>query len=124
VYASGKIYQTNKTYMEQTREEIQVVKRQLKLEYGTLFDSITAILFRHDPIGINYEDNTDEYEPEARTILPRLRTCQSVEELQSVVREEFQQWFGDEIADSAERYKEISEEIWCLWQNSQMDRDL
>jgi hypothetical protein len=104
--------------MEQTREEIQAVKRHLKLEYGILFDAVAAILFRHDPIGINYENNTDEYEPEARTILPRLRICKSVEDVQSVVYEEFQQWFGDEIADSAESYKAIAEEIWCLWQNS------
>jgi hypothetical protein len=118
VDASDQLYQHRKTDMEQTSEEIQAVKQRLRLEYGTLFDAIAAILFRHDPIDINYENNTDEYEPEARTILPRLRTCQSAEDVQSVVYEEFQQWFGDEMVDSAEGYKAISEEIWCLWQNS------
>jgi len=34
-----------------------------------LFAAITAVLFRHDPIGINFEINTDEYDPEAGTIL-------------------------------------------------------
>jgi hypothetical protein len=104
--------------MAQTREAIQAVNQHRRSEYGTLFDPIAAILFRHDPVDINYGDNTDEYEPEARTILPRLRTCQSVEAVQSVIYEEFQQWFGDETADSVENYKAISEEIWSLWQNS------
>ena len=58
-----------------TREEIESENKRLKAKYGSLFDSITALLFRHDPIGINFEDNTDEYEPEARTILPRLKAC-------------------------------------------------
>ena len=59
--------------MPGTREQILEERRQLKAEYGALFDSITALLFRHDPIGINFEDNVDEYEPETGTILPRLR---------------------------------------------------
>ena len=48
--------------MPGTREQILEERRQLKAEYGALFDSITALLFRHDPIGINFEDNVDEYE--------------------------------------------------------------
>src|ERR1035441_5425227 len=43
--------------MPGTREQILEERRQLKAEYGALFDSITALLFRHDPIGINFEDS-------------------------------------------------------------------
>jgi hypothetical protein len=50
-------------------------RKRLKQEYGELFDQTSAILFRHDPIGINFEDNTGEYDPEAGTILPRLAAC-------------------------------------------------
>jgi hypothetical protein len=37
--------------------------------------STSELLFRHDPVGINFEVNTDEYEPKAGTILPRLHAC-------------------------------------------------
>ena len=49
-------------------------KKHLKAEYQKLFERLTEILFRHDPIGMNLEATTSEYEPEARTILPRLRS--------------------------------------------------
>ena len=59
--------------MPRTREEILRERRQLKAEYGDVFDSVAALLFRHDPIGIAFEnENTNEYEPEAGTILPRV----------------------------------------------------
>ena len=59
--------------MGSTRDEI-LEERRLRAEYKTLFDSQAALLLRHNPIGINFDfdDNGDEYEPEAGTILPRL----------------------------------------------------
>ena len=57
--------------MARTREQILEHRRRLKEEYGKLFDDLTAILFRADPVGINFEVNPDEYQPEAGTILPR-----------------------------------------------------
>src|SRR4051812_23287699 len=101
------------------REQIQAEKERLRLEYGNLFDSIAEILFRHDPIDLNYVDNTDEYEPEARTILPRLKTCHSIDDVLSMVHEEFQRWFDFDDVGPKERYRIISEEIWDLWQKSQ-----
>ena len=67
--------------MPRTREEILEERRTLKAEYGELFDSVAALLFRHDSVGINFETNPDEYHAEAGTILPRLRGCQSDEEV-------------------------------------------
>jgi len=102
--------------MPKTREEILSERRQLKTQYTGLFDSVAALLFRHDPIGISFEDNTDEYEAEVGTILPRLQTCHSVEDVLRVVHEEFVRWFDDDITDgSKESYKEIAAEIWRLW---------
>ena len=72
------------------------------------------------PIGINFENNTDEYEPEVRTILPRLRTCANSDEVVAVVLEEFQKWFGPEIAGSKENYHSLSKEIWLLWNKTRM----
>jgi hypothetical protein len=84
------------------------VKRPFKAAY----ERVSEILFAEDPIGINFDDNTDEYEPEASTILPRLRTCRSVEDVQQVVHEEFVKWFDASTAGSPERYEAVAQRIW------------
>jgi hypothetical protein len=102
--------------MPRTREEILQERRRLKAEYGHTFDSVAALLFRHDPIGIAFEnENTDEYEPETGTILPRLRGCESASDVRRVVHEEFVRWFDAGNAGPEERYSEIASEIWQLW---------
>jgi len=83
--------------------------------YGEIFDAVVALLFRHDPIGINFEKNVSEYEPEAETIIPRLEGCRSSEEVLHVVHEEFIRWFGAETAGAAKGYEQIAAEIWELW---------
>ena len=101
--------------MSKTREEILEDRRRMKAEYGALFDKVAALLFRHDPASINFEVNPDEYETEARTILPRLRTCKSAQDVQRVVHQEFVRWFDEATAGHEERYREIADEIWELW---------
>jgi hypothetical protein len=102
--------------MTRTRDEILEARRKLKSAYGELFDSVAALLFRHDPVGINFEDNTDEYETETETILPRLKACSSEGEMLVVVHQEFVSWFDPVTAGPAERYTQIAHEIWLLWQ--------
>ena len=101
-----------------TRTEILENRRRLRAEYGRLFDSVAALLFQHDPIEMIFEGdtNTDEYEPEAGTILPKLRACHSVDDVHTVVHSEFVRWFGKDTAGSADRYTGIASEIWQLWQ--------
>ncbi len=106
--------------MPKTREEILEKRRRLRNEYAELFDSTAALLFRHDPAGINFGGNTDEYESEAGTILPRLRGCRSVEDVRRVVHEEFVRWFEADIAGPEERYTAIAAGIWQLWQKSKI----
>jgi hypothetical protein len=87
----------------------------VKRKYKTLFDEVSALLFRLDPIGINFEDNIDEYGPEVGTILPRLSRCHSKLEVRKVVFEEFCRWFGPETAGEEMAYNVIAEELWLLW---------
>jgi hypothetical protein len=101
--------------MTRTREQIREERRQLRATYGHMFDSVAALLFRHDPIGINFDDNSDEYEPEAGTILPRLTSCRSEADVLTVVHKEFVRWFDAGTAGSKERYQKIAAEIWHLW---------
>jgi len=86
----------------------------IKREYGSLFASISAALFEADPIGINFDENTDEYEPEAGTIIPRLGSATSAEDVQVIVHEEFCRWFGPDVGPR-ERYAAVSAKIWDLW---------
>jgi len=101
--------------MTRTREEISEERRRLKKEYGTLFEEISKLLLLHDPIGISFEVNPDEYDPEVGTILPRLDTCSSAEDALNVVHQEFVRWFDEGTAGPCERYREIAQEIWDLW---------
>ena len=102
--------------MPDTREERIAERQRLKAEYRGLFDEVAALLFRHDPMGINFEDNTDEYEPEVGTILPRLRSCHSSGDVRQVVHQEFVRWFDADIAGAEQHYDKIAIEIWERWQ--------
>lgn len=103
--------------MTRTREEIREERRRLKAEYGELFDAAAAVLFHHDPVGINFETNRDEYEPEVGTILPKLRKCCSQDDVLKVVHEEFVRWFDAATAGPPEHYRQIASDIWQLWQS-------
>lgn len=83
-------------------------------EYKEVIERISRILFEEDPIGINFEENTDEYDPEARTIAPRLKNCETIEEIQIVVHEEFCKWFDQKIAGDLGNYRKIAERIWAM----------
>ena len=87
----------------------------LKRGYGALFASISAALFEADPVGINFDDNTDEYDPEAGTIIPRLGSAKSAEDVQAIVYEEFCTWFGLIETGPKEKYASVSVKIWELW---------
>lgn len=87
----------------------------VKLRYKKLFDEVSALLFRYDPIGINFENNTDEYDPEVGTILPRMSGCHSPLQVRRVVFEEFCRWFGPETARDELSYDAIAKELWLLW---------
>lgn len=83
----------------------------LRQEFGALYGRVSAILFEEDPIGINFGTNTDEYDPEVDTILPRLAACVTVEDVRAVVHAEFVRWFDPGTAGPAERYTRIAERI-------------
>lgn len=93
----------------------QIAQEELRHQYGSLFDDISGLLFRHDPVGINFETNRDEYDPEARTILPRLPNCSSEADALRVVHDEFCRWFDADTAGPIQNYSAIAHEIWVLW---------
>jgi hypothetical protein len=94
-----------------TPEDLRVAREALRAAYDDAFARLAQILFEEDPIGINFEDNVDEYEPEAGTILPRLRHCETVADIQGLLYLEFVRWFGAETAGPPECYRRAAERI-------------
>jgi hypothetical protein len=112
--------------MPRTHAQILEERRLLEAEYGELFDAVAKLLFNADPMGINFEVNPDEYHPEVGTILPRLRSCQSTNDVR-VTHEAFTRWFGADAAGPAESYRQIAPDIWRLWSTrngSELDSQL
>lgn len=87
----------------------------LRKTYGVLLDRIAAILFETDPLGINFRTNTDEYEPEAATILPRLGEAGSAQDVEKIVHEELCRWFDAEDVGPQENYRVVAATIWQAW---------
>ena len=98
-------------WIKQARAERPAIKK----KYGALYDEVSAILYRHDPIGLAPLAPSDEYDPEVGTILPRLQECRSEQEVQTVLFEEFVRWFGADNAGAREAYAGPSREIWQAW---------
>ena len=82
----------------------------LYLEFEWLYEAALAILAEHDPIGIAYHPS--EYEPEVRTLLPRLGEAATVDDLTRILHEEFVRWFSPRIARAPSRYRSIAEDLW------------
>jgi hypothetical protein len=101
--------------MDSDQVSIRRDRAVLKLKYEALFESVSAILFKADLVGINFKNNTDEYEPEAGTILPRLSHAKSVHDVARIIHEEFCRWFGAEESFSVSHYQDVAEQIWKEW---------
>lgn len=96
-----------------TRDDIVRERDALKAQFGSAYDALRALLFEEDPEGLNLGDNTDEYDPEVRTILPRLGDCYSVDDVQDVVSEEFRRWFGPAPVERRSAYRSVAERIFA-----------
>lgn len=83
-----------------------------------LFCKLSRIIYSNDPMGIGYEE--DEYDPEARTILPRLKDCQSLDDCERVIKEEFVTWFTEDSVKDID-FRPISIQIWEAWINYQKE---
>ena len=80
-----------------------------------LLAEVETLLYRHDPIGIAFGDNPDEYRPEAESVVARLPRAGSVDDVRSLVHEEFVRWFDADTAGPADRYEVIARDVWAVW---------
>jgi hypothetical protein len=100
---------------------------QINLTYPGLYDQIVKILYDLDPDALDFELDPeergimplDEYAPEARIIIPRLKEANSEADVYRIVHEVFVRAFGED----AERLRihgydaaaAAAEEIWAAW---------
>ena len=102
---------------DKVREDVVQAKgeRAAKLKgQEDIVEAVEALLFERDPIGINFEENTDEYRPEAETIVIRLRDAASDQDAARIVYEEFVRWFDPTTAGSPDKYRPIAAEVGAL----------
>ena len=92
---------------------MKIDKSTLKGRYKKLYYCVSAILFENDIENINFGSNDDEYEPEAGTILPRLPEAESAADVQVIIKEEFNVWFGHER--ELEEFEVVAKEVWSAW---------
>lgn len=95
------------------RERVRGQRKALKRQYKGVFAELTRAFFEADPAGINFDTNTDEYEPEVGTVLPRLTGARSAADVKNILIEEFTFWF--EGSYDPKRLAELSETVWQLW---------
>ena len=90
----------------------------LKSKYKDLYSEIESILSKHDPMGIDFEKNTDEYDPEVGTILPRLKEANNENDVLDIVYHELAKWFGITEVGTKNKtvYRSIAHDIWESWQ--------
>lgn len=85
----------------------------MKARYQDIVVAIERAIDDADPIGLlEGGAPADEYGPEIGTIVPRVTSAQSVEEVTTILHEEFQRRFGDDTAGSRDAYEAPAREIW------------
>jgi len=91
-------------------------RNSVRYEFRALFNALSTFLFEADPIGINYRTNTDEYDSEVETIIPRLKEAHSEDDVRRIIHEEFCQWFAPDDVGPIEKYSGIAAKVWAEWQ--------
>jgi hypothetical protein len=86
-------------------------RKRLRNEYSALFQDLSALLYRLDPMGLNFEINPDEYDPEVGTILPQILREDDPNTIANIVRENFEHWFGPRLRIEGATYGEIGDEM-------------
>lgn len=85
----------------------------METPYQGLVAAVERAIEEADPIGLlEGGAPADEYGPEIGTIVSRAVKAQSVEEVTTVVHEEFVRWFGHDTAGPRHVYEAPAGKIW------------
>ena len=78
-------------------------------------ETISALLFRRDPLKLSFGSNRNEYDEAAWAILSQLIICQSRKGALAAVHQGFCLAFGAEKTGPVADYKNVANEIWRVW---------
>src|SRR3569832_1178584 len=100
--------------IKQRADSVEELRK--KYRNDARYQRVVQAFFEIDPIGINFETNTDEYDLEATLLMPVLDRMTSVEMLSSVIRAIFLWAFGGDLARGAARagidyYRRCADEL-------------
>jgi len=85
----------------------------METPHQSLVAAVERAIDDADPIGLlEGGAPADEYAPEIGTIGPRVLNARSVEEVATVLHEEFVRWFGDDTAGPRHAYEAPAGKIW------------
>jgi len=85
----------------------------METRYQAVVAAVEHAISEADPVGLlEGGAPADEYSPEIGTIVSRVVNAQSVEEVTTVLHEEFLRWFGDDIAGTRHAYEAPAGKIW------------
>ncbi len=107
-------------FVEEMNERIRAQRTQRQRDqgaYGELFNEVARILYQHDFMSLaTIGCPVDEYDPETRTIVPRLHEAASPDELATIIEEEFVRWFGAQPSGSQEWFAKVARDVWSAWE--------
>ena len=83
--------------------------------YADLLDEVSATLFLHDPLALNLDEHTGEYDELAARLLVRLRTVNNRWDTAGVIHAACTDLAGAARAGRAERYRDLAGDVWEVW---------
>jgi hypothetical protein len=84
----------------------------VRRDHGPLLAQVAKALRETDPMALHAMGApADEYDPEVGTIVPRLASARTLDDVERIVHEEFVHWFGAS-AGSRERFRTTATRIW------------
>ena len=83
-------------------------------DYKALIAKVSDLLYEADPIGIGEIIGAprDEYDSEARKVVPALRDASSIEELTWHIHNIFIDQFSEAAAGEVSKYQSIARQVW------------
>ena len=90
--------------------------RRLQKEYGAFYRAVSDVLFRHNLMDLDGKHNTGEYDREVDLLLLRIGEAETLETLQGILHQVFENAFGEENCGNRDRYEGSAAEIWKAYE--------
>lgn len=87
------------------------------MKYNKLIIELRSVFNKFDPIGIQEDENFDEYNPEIKAILSKTRKGMNMVQLQELIYNVFVSWFDEETAGNKEEYENLTREVYEHFKN-------